>query len=452
MKKYLRIVSLTLIIVLMAGLAGCTVDGEVTGGTTENTVQTTVPSEYTKPTETTAPTQTTVPTTEPENPTESQPEETVMATDPAPTETESVETQPAETEPVETEPEVIWTQVDETVYATSTVNIRKGPSADTKKLSSLSKGDSVKRTAIGDNGWSRVEYDGKDAYIFSAYLSTKKPVDNSTVSYDGLEVVKEALKYLGLEYVYGGNSLTTGTDCSGFTKLIYAKFGIELPRTAAEQAEVGELLSYSEIKPGDLYVTVYTSNSKYTGHAGIYITNEYISAMPGSGVDIDKDLFDNLTVYRIGNNTYEGTWQEARFELMVYCIDELGMNYGIYDITYCPQENACIGRAYARYMDDPFTSQIDLINDVDEYPSLIDNLRQKYLNDPDSYFRVDASDGTCYGYLNGKWYTCSELSDMVDAGEIEEYSPYFYGTPWDIDAGVTTENGEIVDFSTFPGN
>lgn len=448
MKKVLAL--LLVLVQIIAIFAGCaqrgtpeeTVPSESTGivePTTEAT-ENTLPTE-TEPIET-EPVETTQPETEP---TETTPVETEAP------ETEPTETEPPETEPVETEPEVVWTEVDETVYATSSVNVRRGPSTDYDKIGSLNRGDSVTRIAVGDNGWSKVIYKDQEAYIHSDYLSTKKPVDNSTVSYDGLEVVKEALKYLGLEYVYGGNSLKTGTDCSGFTKLIYAKFGIELPRTAAEQAKVGEKISYSEIKPGDLYVAVYNNNSKYTGHAGIYITNEYISAMPGSGVGIDKDLFDNLTIYRIGNNTYDGTWTEARFELMRYCIEELGMNYGIHYVTYYPEEDSCVGWGYARYKDDPFTGQMDLINDVDEYPSLVKKLKQKYIDDPEAYFRVDGSDGTCYGYLNGKWYTSSELWDMEEAGEIEGYSLYFYGLPWDIASGVTTESGEEVDFSTFPG-
>ena len=82
-----------------------------------------------------------------------------------------------------------FTEVDETVYATSTVNIRAGYSADSDKLGSLSTGSSVTRTGIGTeeaDGWSRVSLsDGTVAYISSQYLSTTKPSTSSGGSSGG---------------------------------------------------------------------------------------------------------------------------------------------------------------------------------------------------------------------------------------------------------------------------
>lgn len=72
-----------------------------------------------------------------------------------------------------------WTEVNETVYAVSTVNVRSGAGADTDKVGSLAKGESVTRTGVGTDanaGWSRVEFSGAVSYISSDYLSTEKPV------------------------------------------------------------------------------------------------------------------------------------------------------------------------------------------------------------------------------------------------------------------------------------
>ena len=97
-------------------------------------------------------------------------------------ETEAPETPEVET-PVEAEPTYSFTSVNETVYATSTVNIREGFSADTDKVGSLGKGQSIKRVGIGTGdaeGWSQVEFNGQTAYISSEYLSTVKPTAPSS--------------------------------------------------------------------------------------------------------------------------------------------------------------------------------------------------------------------------------------------------------------------------------
>ena len=87
-----------------------------------------------------------------------------------------------------------------------------------------------------------------------------------TASSNGQAVVDYARQLLGNPYVYGGNSLTNGTDCSGFVKGVYAAFGINLPRTSSEQRSVGYAVSLSEIQPGDIVC--------YSGHVGIYAGNK----------------------------------------------------------------------------------------------------------------------------------------------------------------------------------
>ena len=86
-----------------------------------------------------------------------------------------------------------------------------------------------------------------------------------TASSNGQAVVDYARQFLGNPYVYGGDSLTNGTDCSGFVKGVYAAFGINLPRTSSEQRSVGYAVSLSEIQPGDIVC--------YSGHVGIYAGN-----------------------------------------------------------------------------------------------------------------------------------------------------------------------------------
>ena len=66
------------------------------------------------------------------------------------------------------------------------------------------------------------------------------------------EIIKYAEQFLGNPYVWGGEDLVNGCDCSGYTRGIYRHFGIELPRCSYEQAEVGNKISLSALKPGDL--------------------------------------------------------------------------------------------------------------------------------------------------------------------------------------------------------
>lgn len=79
-------------------------------------------------------------------------------------------------------------------------------------------------------------------------------------------VVEYAKQFIGNPYVYGGTSLTNGTDCSGFTMSIYANFGYLLPRTSTSQIYIGIDIPASALQPGDLVVYHY-------GHVGIYVGN-----------------------------------------------------------------------------------------------------------------------------------------------------------------------------------
>lgn len=87
---------------------------------------------------------------------------------------------------VESQDELTFIDCDEIVYATSQVNLRKGPSTDYEKVGSLSTGNSVTRTGIGTGdyeNWSRVELtDGSIVYVSSNYLSTSKPVQQQQQS------------------------------------------------------------------------------------------------------------------------------------------------------------------------------------------------------------------------------------------------------------------------------
>lgn len=82
------------------------------------------------------------------------------------------------------------------------------------------------------------------------------------------EMVAYAKKFVGLKYVWGGTSLTSGVDCSGYVQAIYKKYGISIPRVSREQATSGKTISKSQLKKGDLIFYGYGS---YINHVAMYI-------------------------------------------------------------------------------------------------------------------------------------------------------------------------------------
>lgn len=94
----------------------------------------------------------------------------------------------------------------------------------------------------------------------------------------GTEVVNYASKFVGNPYVYGGNSLTEGTDCSGFVNLVYAHFGISVPRDSYSLRSAGKTVSYENAKAGDIIC--------YAGHVAIYMGNGKIvhASTPSTGI------------------------------------------------------------------------------------------------------------------------------------------------------------------------
>jgi LysM repeat protein len=101
--------------------------------------------------------------------------------------------------------------------------------------------------------------------------------------------VRVAKGFLGAPYRLGGSSVR-GLDCSAFVKKIYEFFDVSLPRTAREQAHVGQRVSRDELKEGDL---VFFNTRRAYGHVGIYIgNNEFVHAASGRQRMVRIDTLD----------------------------------------------------------------------------------------------------------------------------------------------------------------
>lgn len=111
-------------------------------------------------------------------------------------------------------------------------------------------------------------------------------------------VVPIALQYLGVPYVWGGSSPSTGFDCSGFIMYVFAQIGVSLPHHAASQFSYGAPVSREQLEPGDL---VFFDG---LGHAGIYIGDGQFVHAPHTG--------DVVKISSLYDSWYAATWYGAR--------------------------------------------------------------------------------------------------------------------------------------------
>lgn len=116
----------------------------------------------------------------------------------------------------------------------------------------------------------------------------------------GEEAASYALEFVGNPYLYGGESLTEGADCSGFIKAVYGHFGVETVRTSSEFREFGKKVctGFDDklAKPGDIIC--------YEGHVALYIGNGKIvhASNPKDGIKISCAKYQKaLCVRRIEN-------------------------------------------------------------------------------------------------------------------------------------------------------
>jgi len=123
-------------------------------------------------------------------------------------------------------------------------------------------------------------------------------------------VVSKALSALGTPYVWGGNSLTQGVDCSGLVQQVYQSVGISLPRTANEQTDgtgefnaMGTRAPISSLRPGDLIAWPGNrggQSASFVGHVAIWKGNGYIIEAPTQGVPVrTRQLRSDENVYGV---------------------------------------------------------------------------------------------------------------------------------------------------------
>jgi len=131
--------------------------------------------------------------------------------------------------------------------------------------------------AVKNGGWAEApnyvsslveQMDKYDLYRYDT-MSMNEAMTAGTVSGGtGAEVVEYACQFIGNRYVWGGESLTNGCDCSGFVMKVYEHFGVSMPHSSYAQRSVGRAVSVEDMQPGDIVC--------YSGHVGIYAGNGQI--------------------------------------------------------------------------------------------------------------------------------------------------------------------------------
>jgi cell wall-associated NlpC family hydrolase len=190
------------------------------------------------------------------------------------------------------------------------------PSTDGKAVALLRKGYTVDVYSY-ESGWVEAsDDDGNRGYLKAddiMLMNGARP-ENTTVDAAidaqtsdsamlAAQMVSFSKQYIGTPYVYGGTSLTSGVDCSGFTMSIYKAFGVTINRTSREQFTQGTTVAFDDLLPGDL-VFFNTGGNTQISHVGMYIgDNKYIHSTDGSNVNgvTISDITSNYA-----RNTYVG--------------------------------------------------------------------------------------------------------------------------------------------------
>ena len=210
---------------------------------------------------------------------------------------------------------------------TETLRVRKKASTDSKIVTLVSEDDKLKVKKQTDD-WAKVKVDGQTGYVSKDYAKVtysfgkaksmkqiqaeqeakkraeeaarNKPVSTTSSSHTsntgttsgsttgstqttkkasvsvsssgssatGSRIASYAQQFVGNPYRYGGNSLTNGIDCSGFTQQIMAKFGYSISRTSSSQSGDGRAVSTSNLRAGDL---VFYGDGGSINHVAVYI-------------------------------------------------------------------------------------------------------------------------------------------------------------------------------------
>jgi peptidoglycan DL-endopeptidase CwlO len=192
---------------------------------------------------------------------------------------------------------------------TETLNVRTDESLLSDIMTIVPMEEELEVSEVGTD-WIKVTIDSEEGYVARQYISLSYQLQKAVsvneiqtgVSGVRADMVAFAKQFLGNPYVWGGTSLTNGTDCSGFTMGIYSHFGYSLPRVSRSQACSGTTINASDVRPGDL---VFYGSGSYISHVAMYIGNGQVihASNPRTGIKISYMYYRSpIRVVRLIND------------------------------------------------------------------------------------------------------------------------------------------------------
>ncbi len=187
------------------------------------------------------------------------------------------------------------------------LRVREEPSTDATILTMMGEGERLEVIEEEKDGWIKVMVDDQEGYISSEYAKLVRELDTAVtmsellygqgVSAVRVDLCQYAKQFVGNKYVWGGSSLTKGTDCSGFTMSVFAKYGYKLPHSSAAQSQMGTKITLAQAKPGDL---VFYSGGGRINHVAIYIGGGQVvhASNPRQGIRISAATYRTVSTVR----------------------------------------------------------------------------------------------------------------------------------------------------------
>ena len=174
------------------------------------------------------------------------------------------------------------------------INMRNYPSKYSNVMSTI---DRKELYILGQNeDWYRVKISNQEGWIAKEMVDVSEETFIPYSKVLGEEVVEYGKLFIGTPYVWGGNDLKNGVDCSGLTKKIYEGFDINISRISYTQVNDGKEVNKSELRPGDLVFFDTTGvNNGNISHVGIYA---------GDDMFLHADSTKGVTLTSLSNTYY----------------------------------------------------------------------------------------------------------------------------------------------------